>query len=84
MVIKAHRHFDLDVGEAMLERPAKDCQGSDSRPAQLSLIAELKATPNIFALSPDGRWYPVQYGEYALFRFMIMVFTQLMETYKLI
>ena len=41
-IIKAHRHFDLDPNEAMLEKPVGDDGSSETSPVLLKDIFEQK------------------------------------------
>ncbi|KAE9547707.1 hypothetical protein FO519_009083 [Halicephalobus sp. NKZ332] len=58
-IIIAHRHFDLQPEEAMLE----EANGLVrlSKPYPLKEIEDKGATPNILKCTSDGEWFPVGY-----------------------
>ncbi|KAI6219189.1 hypothetical protein M3Y99_01669100 [Aphelenchoides fujianensis] len=59
-VIVAHRHFNLDPKEAMLERMEGDTRLAE--PEMLETIGSLEgACPNVIVCN-GGKWFPVGYG----------------------
>lgn len=69
--IKAHRHFDAEPWEAMLEQQSVEVDDgvvSVAKPVALEEISRLGGKPNVIALGPiaDGRdahqWFPINYG----------------------
>ncbi|KAI1701504.1 hypothetical protein DdX_16047 [Ditylenchus destructor] len=59
-VMVAHRHFDLEENEAMLEEQV----GEDriAKPVPLKEIYKKGAYPDLFHCSKDGKWSPVGFG----------------------
>ena len=64
-VSKAHRHFDLDPSEVMVELDDNGCKdGQITKPMLLDKVQD-KVQPNVLAFDTQtGQFYPVNFGDF--------------------